>query len=191
MGLVAETLLGGKRLTELHLPYAVLEERIAALPAPPTDEGRVVLVVVRPETNERLTPSRCQLTPEGGVEGDRWRKRETPNPEIQITLMRADVARVIANGQSLAIPGDNLIVDLDLSSQNLPEGTRLRVGTALAEVTAKPHNGCDKFATRFGEDARAITAAERFKSWRLRGIHVRILEAGDVSPRDAIVVQRP
>ena len=70
--------------------------------------------------------------------------------------MRADVARVVANGQSLALPGDS----------------------------------CDKFAARFGEDARAITAAARFKDWRLRGIHARVLEAGDVGPGDAIVVLR-
>jgi MOSC domain-containing protein YiiM len=175
-------------VSELHLPYATLEERIASLPAPPADEGRVVLVVVRPETDQRVTPARCRLTKDGGVDGDKWSRRESPVLDAQITVMRADVARVIANGQSLALPGDNLLVDLDLSRDNLPAGTRLRVGSALVEVTPKPHNGCAKFASRFGEDARAITGADRFKSWRLRGIHVRVVEEGDVSPEDGIVV---
>jgi MOSC domain-containing protein YiiM len=175
-------------MTDLHLPYAVLEERIAALPPPPRDEGRIVLVVARPAADERLTPSHCRLTPEEGVHGDRWSKREKRTTDTQVTLMRADVAQVIVNGQSLALPGDNLLVDLDLSDDNLPAGTRLRVGTALVEVTPKPHNGCDKFAVRFGDDARAITGAERFKGSRLRGIHVRVLEEGDVAPGDAIVV---
>jgi MOSC domain-containing protein YiiM len=175
-------------VTTLHLPYAVLDERIAALPAAPLDRGRVVLVVVRPERDERVTPSRCRLTPEQGVEGDRWQKREKRVVDTQVTVMRADVAAVIANGQPLALPGDNLMVELDLSRDNLPDGTRLRIGTALVEVTPKPHNGCDKFASRFGEDARTIVGAERFAAWRLRGLHVRVVEAGEAGPGDAIVV---
>jgi MOSC domain-containing protein YiiM len=177
-------------VSDPHLPYTTLEERIAALPRAPVDEGRIALLVVRPETDARLTPPRGRLTPEGGVEGDRWSKRESPVRDAQITVMRADVAAVIANGQSLALPGDNLLVHLDLSRDNLPDGSLLRVGTALVEVTPKPHNGCAKFAARFGDDARAITAADRFKSWRLRGIHVRVVEAGEVGPGDAIAVLR-
>ena len=175
-------------MSQLHLPYEILEQRIADLPAAPTSEGRVVLVVVRPETDQRVTPQRCRFTPEHGVEGDRWCKRTTRVLDSQVTMMRADIAGVIANGQSLALSGDNLLVDLDLSRENLPDGTRLRIGTAVVEVTAKPHNGCAKFAARFGEDARAVIGADRFKAWRLRGIHVRVVGAGDASPGDPITV---
>jgi hypothetical protein len=175
-------------MSELHLPYAVLEERIAALPPAPLDHGRIVLVVVRPATDERMTPPLCRLTPDDGLVGDRWSKADRRVLDAQVTVMRADVARLIANGQALALPGDNLLVDLDLSRDNLPDGTRLRVGAAIVEVTPKPHNGCAKFAGRFGGDARAIIAADRFRSWRLRGIHVRVTEAGDVRPGDPIVV---
>jgi MOSC domain-containing protein YiiM len=173
-----------------HLRYAELAERIARLPPPPTDDGRVVLVVVRPATDERVLPARCRLTPEGGVEGDRWSQRETPVRDTQVTAMRADVARVLANGQPIQLAGDNLFVDLDLSPANLPAGIRLRVGSALCEVTPKPHNGCTKFAARFGDDALAITGAEAFRSWRLRGLHLSVLEAGEVAPGDRIAVLR-
>jgi MOSC domain-containing protein YiiM len=150
-----------------------------------------VLVVARPAVDERTTPARARLTPEGGVEGDRWALRDKLVFDTQVTVMRAGVARAIANGQPIELAGDNLFVDLDLSYTNLPAGTRLRVGTALCEVTPKPHNGCEKFAARFGQDARAITAAEEFRGWRLRGLHVRVVEAGDVGPGDRIhVLQR-
>ena len=104
--------------------------------------------------------------------------------------MRADVARVIANGQSLSLFGDNLLVELDLSRENLPDGTRLRIGTAVCAVTPKPHNGCSKFSARFGEDALLVLASEDFSSWRLRGLHVEVLEAGEVSPGDRVEVLR-
>src|SRR5207248_2449735 len=155
-------------------------------------EGRVVLVVARPEVDARLTPPRCRLTQEGGVEGDRWGKRGGGNPVSQITVMRADVAEVFADGQPLSVFGDNLLVELDLSIANLPAGTRLRVGTALCEVTPQPHTGCSKFAARFGQEARDLTYAEAFEDWRLRGLYIRVIEPGEVGPGDPIrVLSRP
>jgi len=66
------------------------------------------------------------------------------------------------------------------------------VGSALCEITHLPHTGCGKFAARFGQDARDITGAPEFASRRLRGLHVRVLEGGEVGPGDAIrVVTRP
>jgi MOSC domain-containing protein YiiM len=176
----------------MHRAYEALEQGLRQLPPPPADEGSVVLVVARPDVNQRLTPARCRLTPEGGVEGDRWAERTNPNPTSQITVMRADVARLFANGQPLSLSGDNLLVDLDISRANLPTGTRLRVGTALCEVTPHPHTGCGKFAARFGQDTRDVTAAAAFQEWRLRGLYIRVLEPGDVGPGDSIrVLSRP
>jgi len=176
----------------MHLAYEALEHALQQLPPPPTEEGTVTLVVARPAVDERRTPARCRLTLEGGVDGDRWAQREDPNPEAQITVMRADVARLFANGQPLSLFGDNLIVELDVSSVNLPAGTRLRVGTALCEVTPKPHTGCGKFAARVGQDARELTGAPAFQEWRLRGLHFRVLEPGEVGPGDTIrVLSRP
>ena len=102
--------------------------------------------------------------------------------------MRADVARLFANGQALSLFGDNLLVELDLSPANLPTGTRLRVGTAVCEVTPQPHTGCAKFAARFGQEAREITAAPEYQDWRLRGLYIRVVEPGEVGPGDPIRV---
>jgi MOSC domain-containing protein YiiM len=95
---------------------------------------------------------------------------------------------MIANGQPLALAGDNLIVDLDLSSANLPIGSRLRVGSAIVEVTPKRHKGCRKFSGRFGVDALRFVAKLDTYERRLRGLYVRVIEPGFAGPGDEIVV---
>ena len=80
--------------------------------------------------------------------------------------------------------GDQLIVDFDLSVANAPAGTRLRIGSAVIEVTDKPHTGCAKFAERFGvEAARWVNSR---KDLRLRGICAVVVEPGAVSVGDEI-----
>lgn len=176
----------------MHLDYATLEQGLHALPPPPKDAGVVVEVVARPESNARETPTVAKLTPERGLEGDRWGKRAHTSNRDQITVMRADFGRLAANGQSLALFGDNLVVELDLSEENLPAGTRIRVGTALCEVTPQPHTGCAKYEARFGKDARDLTLAKEYVPLRLRGLYVCVVEAGEVRPGDAVqVLSRP
>lgn len=170
-----------------HLPMAELESRFEAL-RPPKDLGALVLIVSRRANGFRETPQRVRLSPESGVPGDAWLRRLPLNPDAQITLMRVDVARLIANGQPLTLFGDNLLVDLDLSMANLPAGTRIRVGTAVLEVTAKPHNGCRKFQQRFGRDALRLTAHRRYRELRPRGIYAKVVESGQVEMGDAVTV---
>jgi MOSC domain-containing protein YiiM len=122
---------------------------------------------------------RVRLTPEEGVPGDEWNRRTPPNADAQLAVMRHDVAELIACGQPLVTSGDNLIVELDISSANLPVGARLRVGAAVVEVTPKPHNGCHKFARRFGQDAVHFVNAPATRHLNLRGIYWRVIESGD------------
>jgi MOSC domain len=170
-----------------HLPLARLEEALARL-APPKDVGELALIVSRADDGRRETPARALLTCEGGVPGDAWARNSPDKPEAQITLMRIDVARLLANGQPLTLFGDNLLVDLDLSTSNLPLGSRLKAGSAILEVTEKPHNGCMKFRQRFGADALGLTAAPELRSLRLRGIYVKVVQAGSVALRDEVGV---
>jgi MOSC domain-containing protein YiiM len=165
----------------LHRSLTELQQRFAALRPPPTDTGRLELIVCRhaPGVHEAMT--RVRLTVEEGVPGDEWNRRMPHNPEAQLTVMRHDIAGLVANGQPLATAGDNLIVDLDISAANLPVGTRLRIGEALVEVTSKPHNGCHKFAKRFGEDALRFVQAPATRHHNLRGIYWKVVEAGEVS----------
>ena len=84
------------------------------------------------------------------------------------------------------LAGDNLIVDLDLSETNIAPGQRLKIGEAILEITAKPHNGCAKFSRRFGADALKFVNSPEGKTLRLRGVHAQVVQAGRVSVGDRI-----
>ena len=175
-----------------HLPLGELEQKLGTLPAAPRDAGRVALLVRRRPDKVRETPTRIDLGPDTGVPGDAWGRGEKPDRAAQLTVMEIDVAEMIANGQPLTVFGDNLFLALDLSVENLPTGSRLRLGRALLEVTAKPHNGCRKFAARFGHDALRLVSNPELRRRNLRGIYMCVVEAGEVAVGDAVaVVSRP
>jgi MOSC domain-containing protein YiiM len=165
-----------------------LRGALAALPAAPTDNGRVALIVRRMDQGRRDAPDRLHLTPESGVPGDAWSRQRHPDADGQIAVMQADVARLIANGQPLELFGDQLFLELDLSVGNLPPGSRLRVGGAIVEVTPKPHNGCSKFRARFGLDAVELVSDPQLRHRNLRGIYLRVVAPGDVAMGDPIDV---
>ncbi len=108
---------------------------------------------------------------------------------MQIAVMQRDVAELIANGQPLTLFGDCLILDLDLSKDNLPVGSRVQVGNSLLEVTPEPHNGCRKFQARFGADALRFVSMKQLRHRNLRGIYMRVVDGGDVVNDDRVVVK--
>jgi MOSC domain-containing protein YiiM len=105
--------------------------------------------------------------------------------------MRRDVAELIANGQPLSVFGDNFFVELDLSTANLPPGSRLRLGAALVVVTSKPHNGCVKFRGRFGQEALRFVQATQTRGQNLRGVFWRVVQPGEVAVGDPIDMVSP
>jgi len=171
----------------LHQPFEALEAAVQRLHPGPQDNGSVDMIVLRLPGEERATPARALLTPDGGLHGDRWALGPDRNPGAQITLMNADVAMAVAGSRErVSLSGDNLIVRLDLNEANLPTGTRLRIGEALVEVTDVPHTGCQKFSRRFGEAALRLVNLKEYRARKLRGLYVRVVEAGQVAVGDAI-----
>jgi MOSC domain-containing protein YiiM len=159
----------------------------------PTDNGVVEMIVTRPATDERRVLSEGMLDVTNGLLGDTWEARgaRTPDgradPLRQITVMNSRALEAVAvERDRWQLAGDQLIVDLDLSIDNLPAGTRLQIGEAVAEVTEPPHAGCAKFAGRFGADALAWANGMAGRRQRRRGMHVRVLTSGAVRPGDAI-----
>lgn len=167
---------------------AELEGGLAVLPAAPKDSGWVVLLLRKVDGGKRETPDSLRAGVETGFPGDAWGRRAERKPEAQLAVMQRDVAELIANFQPLALFGDNLILELDLSAANLPIGSRVRAGGAVLEVTPMPHNGCGKFQTRFGEDARTFVSKPELRHRNLRGIYLRVVEEGEVRVNDPVEV---
>ncbi|HTM45870.1 MAG TPA: MOSC domain-containing protein [Polyangiaceae bacterium] len=171
-----------------HLSRQVLVEELRKLPAPPREGGTVDLMVARGPNGERLLHEQALLTPERGMPNDRWAAQHKYGIAFQLATTRHDVARLIANGQPTELHGDNLYLTLDLSSENLPAGSQLRMGQALLCVTPQPHNGCKKYIQRFGLAAMQLNLDPEFRAQHLRGIYLQVLQAGIVRLGDAIEV---
>jgi len=182
-----------------HRGFEELTERLDWIQEAPSDPGRVELLVRRPEVDHRELLPQVELDPVAGVVGDNWLERgstSTPdgsaNPLGQVTLTSWRALCVIADtAEERALAGDQIYVDLDLSEGNLPAGTMLSIGSAVLEVTAKPHTGCAKYRERFGGAALRFVNTDAGEKLRLRGINARVVQAGVASVGDAVEVKRP
>ena len=164
-----------------------LEARWAQTEASPQDDGIVELIVRRPAPDQREQLQRATFTSEAGLLGDDWLRRHGDNVEAQITLMNARVAQLLAGDKTRwAEAGDQLFVDLDISQDNLPPGTRIQLGEVVMQISTLPHTGCTKFARRFGGHARKWTATDEGARQRRRGVYARVIQDGVINVGDRI-----
>ncbi|HEY6380035.1 MAG TPA: MOSC domain-containing protein [Candidatus Dormibacteraeota bacterium] len=177
-----------------HLTTAQLEAGVDRIRRSPADQGRVELIVRRPAVDEREVLPQAALDTVDGLVGDTWPvrgSRRTPDgsahPDMQLNVMNARAAALVAvQPERWQLAGDQLYVDLDLSVGNLPAGTRLALGSAVIEITAQPHLGCDKFLKRFGKDALRFVNSPTGRELRLRGVNARVVVPGTVRVGDTI-----
>jgi hypothetical protein len=177
-----------------HLSAAELEAGLGQVRRSPPDHGRVELIVRRPAVDEREVLAEARLDEVVGLVGDNWLARGSgstadgsANPDAQVTVMNSRAALLVAgHPDRRALAGDQLYLDLDLSPANLPPGTRLAIGSAVIEVSARPHLGCAKFAARFGTEALRFVNSRVGRELRLRGLNARIVRAGAVRRGDLI-----
>jgi hypothetical protein len=176
----------------MHTSWDDLETRWHDLLAASPASGTIQLLVVRAGGGTHDTPSRISLDPATGIQGDRWFAGETPDPQTQVSLIDHRVVCTLVGGDAARwhTPGDNVVVDLDLNQAALPAGTRLRLGSAVIEISAKPHTGCHKFRARLGDEALRWVNAHPHRSRRLRGVYARIVTAGEVAVGDRVSRER-
>lgn len=176
-------------MTELlHLTREQLEAGLDHIRHSPGDAGRLDMIVRRPAENLREELHEGELNTAEGLAGDTWNIRRSsrapdhpPSPERQITIMNSRMIALAAQGESRrALAGDQLYVDMDLSLDNIPPGTRLSLGSAILEVTDQIHTGCDKFVARFGVEAMKFVNSETGRSLRLRGMYARVAQPGTI-----------
>jgi hypothetical protein len=169
-----------------HARSEELETFLAGVIAAPKDSGVLKLIVRRPEVGEREVLEEAQLDLADGLVGDNWKVRGSTrttdgsaHPEMQLNIMNFRVVEAVAGGRERwPLAGDQLFLDMDLSKDNLPPGTRLKLGSAIVEITAIPHLGCEKFKARFGVDAVRFVNSDQGKQLRLRGLNAKVVEPG-------------
>ena len=177
-----------------HRTTAELDAGLDEIRRSPEDGGVLELIACRPDHGERIEPVEATLDPAAGLVGDNWKARGSRHTEDgsaelgrQLTLMNARAAALVAvTPERRSLAGDQLYVDLDLSPENLPAGTRLQIGTAVVEVTELPHTGCVKFIERFGPDAGRWVNLGRGREVNARGINAIVVAGGTVRVGDVV-----
>ena len=177
-----------------HVTMAELEAGLENIRQSPTDAGVLELIVRRPQVEAREVLEGGELHLVEGLVGDNWKTRGSSqtvdgsaHPDMQLNIMNARVIALLApQKERWALAGDQLYMDLDLSAENVPPGTRLSLGEAVIEVTDQPHTGCKKFAARFGLDALKFISSPIGKQLQLRGINAKVIRSGAIRIGDTV-----
>lgn len=175
-----------------HLTTAELEAGLEEILLSPKDEGTLELIVRRPREDEREVLEEGELDLSVGLVGDSWIERGSSrtadgsaHPDMQLNIINARAISLVAQARERwPLAGDQLYLDLDLSRENLPAGTRLAIGDALIEVTPQPHTGCKKFVARFGLEAMKFVNSGVGRELNLRGINARVIRRGVIRVGD-------
>ena len=175
-----------------HPSLTDLESALDHILASPADGGKLEMISARPAVGERKLLDQATLDADQGVVGDNWKDRSSTrtadgsaNPDAQITIINSRLVNAVSGSKSRwQLAGDQLVVDIDLSHDNLPVGSRLQIGSALVELTAEPHTGCVKFASRFGNPALRFVSGPEAMQQRRRGANAKIVKSGTVRVGD-------
>jgi hypothetical protein len=172
----------------IHKKTQELETLLTEILEAPKDNGVLKLIVCRPKESQREVLQEARLDLSEGLIGDNWKVRGSvttsdglAHPEMQLNIMNFRVVQAVAGGpERWPLAGDQLYLDMDISKHNLPPGTRLKLGSAIIEITAIPHLGCKKFTARFGKEAVEFVNSDLGKQNRLRGLNAKVVQSGVV-----------
>jgi hypothetical protein len=176
------------------LTLAELEAGLDTIRQSPKFEGVLALIVRRPQIDLREVLEVGELDQVEGLVGDTWSTRGSSrtsdgssHPDMQLTIINARLVALVAQvKERWPLAGDQLVVDLDLSVENLPPGSRLALGSATIEITSQPHTGCEKFASRFGREALQWVNSPVGKQLRLRGLNAKVVQGSVIQVGDMV-----
>lgn len=177
-----------------HLTADELDAGLNEIRLSPKNNGVLDMIVCRPDVEKRRVLDEGSLDIAVGLVGDNWKDRRSsrtpdgsPDPNTQINIMNSrTVAHVAGPRERWPLAGDQLYVDLDLSGENLPAGTRLAIGSAVLEVTPPPHTGCKKFVARFGLEAMKFVNSPVGRGLNLRGVNAKVVVSGTIRAGDPV-----
>ena len=150
-------------MTVNHLTTLQLESGLNHILNTPKDNGIVQMIVSRPKIEVRAILKIAKLDKDFGLVGDNWNERG-----------------------SSSTPDNSSDIDMDLSRNNLVLRSQIKIGSALIEISEKPHTGCQKFSNRFGLDALKFVSTPLGRELSLRGINCRIVQSGTVETGDVV-----
>jgi len=170
------------------------EAALKRITAAPKGEAVIDELCVRPNFGQRAYPSEIELTRDQGISGDRWRTHPwltlsngEPDPRIQVSILSKRVMDLCWRSRiTTPHPGDLLVVDMDLSEENLPAGSILRAGDAKLEVSDRFNSACVKWRRRYGDDSYKWINLPKNRHLRLRGILCQIVQDGTVRVGDKL-----
>ena len=169
-----------------HLTTEEIEAGMAKVIESPKDNGVLNLIVRRPQEDGREVLDVGELDVEKGLVGDDW-LTDDGNYETQLAIMNSRIIDLLAqDAERWKLAGDQLFIDLNLTDENLPAGTRIKIGSAILEISPKPHNGCRKFVERFGLDAMMFVNSPVGKHYHLRGIYAKVVQSGTIRRHDVV-----
>jgi hypothetical protein len=110
-----------------HLAMTELEAGMDHIRQSPRGNGTLMMIVRRPNVDEREILNDGEMNTLEGLAGDTWKVRgsgHTPdgsaNTNAQITVMNSRTIALLAQAEERwSLAGDQLYVDMDLSTDNL------------------------------------------------------------------------
>lgn len=185
--------------SQTQLTLHQLEAGLDRVRQSPADAGPLRMIVQRPAVDQREVVAEGTLDVDAGLVGDSWLARGSPrtpdggpNPAAQVTVINARLIDLLAQTEDRwPLAGDQLVIDIDLSEDNLPPGAQLAIGSAVLEISAEPHTGCAKFAQRFGHQALRFISTPTGQALRLRGVNTRVIQSGPIHLGDLATKLKP
>ena len=124
--------------TVMYLTTEQLEAGLDFVRQSPKNGGRLEMIVRRPRVEAREVLEEGELDLEMGLVGDNWLERGSgrtadgsAHPDMQLNVINARLLDLVAQDRARwQLAGDQLIVDFDLSEENIPPGTQLAIGSS-------------------------------------------------------------